>query len=55
MYNLVGVNGNAYSIMGYVAAAMRNEGRSEEEITGRLSPEASTGRRSMLHSPFMDS
>ena len=32
MYDLVGVNGNAYSIMGYVAKAMRKEGRSEEEI-----------------------
>jgi hypothetical protein len=32
MYNLIGVDGNAYAIMGYVAKAMRNEGYSQEEI-----------------------
>ena len=32
MYNLIGVDGNAYAIMGYVAKAMRKEGYSKEEI-----------------------
>lgn len=27
-YNLVGVDGNAYSVMGYTARALRNEGLS---------------------------
>jgi hypothetical protein len=31
-YSLVGVDGNAFSIMGYVAKAMRREGKSKEEI-----------------------
>lgn len=31
-YNLVGINGNAFSIMGYVTKAMRKEGKLEEEI-----------------------
>lgn len=32
MYDLVGINGNAYSIMGYVSSAMKREGKSQEEI-----------------------
>ena len=31
-YNLVGVDGNAFCVMGYVARAMRAEGFSREEI-----------------------
>lgn len=31
-YNLVGVDGNAYSVMGYVIGAMRETGFSPEEI-----------------------
>lgn len=31
-YNLVGVDGNAFSVMGYVAKAMENEGKTEEEV-----------------------
>lgn len=31
-YTLVGVDGNAYAIMGYVMRAMRREGKSKEEI-----------------------
>lgn len=31
-YNLVGVDGNAYSIMGYVIKAMRESGFTKEEI-----------------------
>ena len=32
MYTLVGLNGNAYSIISYVKNAMRKEGFSQEEI-----------------------
>jgi hypothetical protein len=31
-YSLVGVDGNAFCVMGYVANAMKKEGKSEEEI-----------------------
>jgi hypothetical protein len=31
-YDIVGIDGNAYSIMGYVAHAMREEGRTQDEI-----------------------
>lgn len=31
-YSLVGIDGNAFSIMGYVRKAMRKEGKSSEEI-----------------------
>ena len=32
MYSLVGVNGNAYVIMGYTRRAMKNEGFEENDI-----------------------
>lgn len=32
MYSLVGIDGNAYSIMSYVALSMQIEGKSDEEI-----------------------
>lgn len=48
MYDLVGVNGNAYSIMGYVAAAMRNEGRSEEEINSYYKEATSKDYQNLL-------
>lgn len=32
-YNLIGVDGNAYAIMGYVAKAMKESGFTKEEIT----------------------
>lgn len=32
MYTLVGVDGNAYAVMGYVAKAMRREGFTRAEI-----------------------
>ena len=32
-YCLVGVDGNAFSVMGYVARAMKNEGMSREEVS----------------------
>lgn len=31
-YNLVGVDGNAFNVMGYVARAMRKENKTQEEI-----------------------
>ncbi len=31
-YSLVGVNGNAYAIMGYVGNCMKQEGKTTEEI-----------------------
>lgn len=42
MYTLVGVDGNAYSIMGYTAQAMRRNGFSKEEID-QMYKEATTG------------
>lgn len=35
-YNLVGVDGNAYSVMGYVTKAMRMENFSKQEIDNYL-------------------
>lgn len=32
MYDLVGIDGNAYSVMGYVRKAMKESGFSEQEI-----------------------
>lgn len=31
-YSLIGVDGNAYSLMAYTATAMKNEGFSKQEI-----------------------
>jgi hypothetical protein len=31
-YSLIGVDGNAFAVMGYVRKAMRSEGYSEEQI-----------------------
>ena len=42
MYDLVGVDGNAYSIMGYVTHAMRKEGYTKEEQDAYLA-EAMSG------------
>ena len=36
MYDLVGVDGNAYSVMGYVRNAMREQKFSQEEIDAYL-------------------
>jgi len=33
-YSLVGVNGNAYAVMGYVKKAMKEVGNPKEEIDG---------------------
>ena len=42
MYSLVGVDGNAYSLMGYTMDAMKKEGFSKEEVDKMLK-EATAG------------
>lgn len=42
MYSLVGVDGNAFAIIGYTARAMRKAGFTEEEIKGMYA-EAESG------------
>lgn len=32
LYSLIGIDGNAYSVMGYVSDAMEAEGKSKSEI-----------------------
>jgi len=46
-YSLVGVDGNAYALMGYTQNAMKNEGFSKEEIDQMLK-EATAGDYSNL-------
>lgn len=46
-YSLIGVDGNAFCIMGYVAKAMKRNGYSKEEIDEYLS-EAQSGDYSNL-------
>ena len=41
-YDLIGVDGNAFAVMGYTAKAMRREGFSEEEID-KMYDEAKSG------------
>ena len=41
-YSLIGVDGNAFSIMGYTAKAMRREGFSREDVE-RMHEEAMSG------------
>ena len=31
-YNLVGIDGNAFSVMGYVIKSMKNESKSKDDI-----------------------
>lgn len=42
MYSLTGVDGNAYSLMGYTADAMKDGGFSKEEID-KMFKEATSG------------
>ena len=42
MYSLVGVDGNAYALMGYTRQAMKENGFSKEEIDAMLE-EAKSG------------
>ena len=32
MYTLVGINGNAHSVMGYVSVCMKREGKTKEQV-----------------------
>ena len=41
-YNLIGIDGNAFSVMGYVQNAMKHEGKTNEEIKTYLT-EAKSG------------
>lgn len=40
-YSLVGVNGNAFSVMGYTAQALKREGL--RDLVGRMHEEATAG------------
>lgn len=46
-YSLIGVDGNAYSIMGYTARAMKDAGCSKEEVD-KMHEEAMSGDYSNL-------
>lgn len=46
-YNLIGIDGNAFSVIGYVAKAMKKEGKSDEEIN-EYKKEAMSGNYSYL-------
>lgn len=35
-YSLIGIDGNAYSIMGYVSRAMKDTGHTKEEVDAYL-------------------
>lgn len=35
-YSLIGIDGNAYAVMAYVAKAMRTEGKTEVEVNSYL-------------------
>lgn len=51
-YTLVGVDGNAYSVMGYVARAMQREGLREE--VSKMHDEAKSGDYNHLLVVCMD-
>lgn len=51
-YSLVGVDGNAYSVMGYVQKAMKNEGKSKDEITAYLNDAQSSDYQHLLAVSF---
>jgi len=52
-YELMGIDGNAFSIMGYVSGAMRSEGKSQEEIDAYIT-EAKSGNYDNLLCVSMD-
>lgn len=52
-YRLVGVNGNAYCVMGYVQTAMREVGMSKEEMK-KYSQNAMSGDYNHLLSVSID-
>lgn len=47
-YDLVGVDGNAFSVMGYVRRAMRESGFSREEIEGYIKDATSGDYNNLL-------
>lgn len=47
-YTLVGIDGNAYVVMGYVRRAMRAEGKSAEEIDAYIADAESSDYGHML-------
>lgn len=48
MYDLVGIDGNAFSVMGYVKKAMRHTGFSSEEIDSYLKDAMSSDYKHLL-------
>lgn len=47
-YTLVGVDGNAFAVMGYVQNAMRKSGFSKEEISAYLKRATSSDYNNLL-------
>lgn len=52
-YNLVGIDGNAHSVMGYVCDAMRNEHIPESEIDRYLDEAMSSNYQHLLEVSVM--
>lgn len=48
MYSLIGVDGNAFSIMGYTATAMKNTGFTKDEISQMYSEAMSSDYNNLL-------
>lgn len=48
MYSLIGVDGNAFSIMGYTATAMKNTGFTRDEISQMYSEAMSSDYDNLL-------
>ena len=51
-YTLVGVDGNAYSVMGYTSRALKNEGL--ENLVNKMQKEATSGNYQNLLAVCMD-
>lgn len=47
-YSLIGVDGNAYAVMGYVREAMRHEGYSKEQIKAFIDKATSSDYNNLL-------
>ena len=47
-YLLIGVDGNTFSVMGYVTKAMKREGKSEKEVTAYSEKAMSSYYNSLL-------
>ena len=48
MYDLIGIDGNAYSVMGYVKKAMREQKFSQEEINAYMADAMSSDYNHLL-------